>query len=283
MVEATVIGLGSMGSALATALVAANHDVTVWNRTPAKASPLAKMGADIASSVSEAIEASPLTIVCINNYPATLALLEHENLAGKTLLQLSTGTPKEARAEISVRERGGAYLDGAIMEYPSAIGSETALILISGPRAAFDRAQSCLKSLAGRLRYLGENIASAAALDVALLTKTLGLMVGVIHGARICEAEGVGVATFASTLPPAEDSRSFADLIARKAFASPGATMRTWYGAVQRIAQQARDAGINGEVPAFLDSLFKRGIAAECGDEDMTALVKVLRKVGLPE
>jgi len=284
MSDVTVMGLGSMGSALARALIAAKYAVTVWNRTPARAAPLVELGAIVATSVRVAVAASPIVIICIDNYVGSHSLLADEDVAGRTLIQLSTGTPQEAReAEIWAKQHGAAYLDGAIMEYPSAVGSDTALILVSGPRAEYDRAESLLKSLAGNLRYLGENIAGAAALDMALLSKTLGLMLGVIHGARICEAEEVSTDLYASLLPPTEDSRSFAGTIARDAFADPGATMNTWYGAVQRIEQQALDARINGELPAFLNSLFRRGIAAGHGGEDMTALIKVLRKAGLPE
>jgi 3-hydroxyisobutyrate dehydrogenase-like beta-hydroxyacid dehydrogenase len=53
--------------------------------------------------------------------------------------------------------------------------------------------------------------------------------------------------------------------------------MRTWFGSVQRREQQAQDFDINGDVPAFFASLFKRGLAAGYGEEDMTALIKVLR------
>jgi len=74
-----------------------------------------------------------------------------------------------------------------------------------------------------------------------------------------------------------EYTRFYADIVARDAFADSGATMRTWFGSVQRREQQARDSDINGEVPAFLASLFKRGLAAGYGEEDMTALIKVLR------
>jgi 3-hydroxyisobutyrate dehydrogenase-like beta-hydroxyacid dehydrogenase len=279
MTDITVIGLGSMGAALGRALLAGKHAVTVWNRSPARMDPLIVLGAVGATSLGAAIAASPLIVVCIDNYAVSQELLGHENLSGKVLIQLSTGTPREAReASLWAHERGTAYLDGAIMEYPSAIGSENALILMSGPREAYDRAEPCLKSLAGRMRYLGDNIAGAAALDMALLTKTLGLMVGTIHAAHICEAENIDVDLFASVLPASEDSRFFAELVARDAFADPGATMNTWYGAVQRIEQQARDAEINDELPAFLASLFKRGVAAGYGDEDMTALIKVLRK-----
>jgi len=56
-----------------------------------------------------------------------------------------------------------------------------------------------------------------------------------------------------------EYTRFYADIVARDAFADPGATMRTWFGSVLRREQQARDSDINGEVPAFLASLSNEG------------------------
>ena len=54
----SVIGLGRMGSALATTLLEDHYKVTVWNRTAAKAEPLVEAGATLAASVNEAIDGS---------------------------------------------------------------------------------------------------------------------------------------------------------------------------------------------------------------------------------
>jgi len=48
------IGLGRMGSAMATNLIKAGHDVTVFNRSPEKREPLVKLGAHEAAHVSDA-------------------------------------------------------------------------------------------------------------------------------------------------------------------------------------------------------------------------------------
>jgi len=101
MSEISVIGLGAMGSALARALLEAGHDVTVWNRTPQKMEPLAALGAEGAQSVAVAVQASPVIMVCVDNYAATNQQLAGDDvvphLSGRTVIQLSTGTPKEAR------------------------------------------------------------------------------------------------------------------------------------------------------------------------------------------
>ena len=137
MSDISVIGLGNMGAALASSLVGAGLDVTVWNRSPGRTAPLAARGATAAPDARAALLASPRTLVCIADYPATTRLLDEAatNLYGRTLVQLSTGTPRQAADfDARVRALGGRYLDGAIMVNPTDIGSAGAQILIAGPR-----------------------------------------------------------------------------------------------------------------------------------------------------
>ncbi len=164
MSEISMIGLGAMGSALARALVKASHSVTVWNRTAQKMAPLVELGADGAEGVLEPVQASPLIMICIDNYAATNQLLSSDDvvphLSGRTVIQLSTGTPKEARdSEIWLKDRGVDYLDGAIDFYPGGIGAADARILFSGSKTAFQRSEAFLTCLGGDLRYLGETSA----------------------------------------------------------------------------------------------------------------------------
>ncbi len=70
----SVIGLGVMGAALARTLLAHGHPVTVWNRSAEKAAPLVEEGATLAATASDAIAASPATIVCIESHSHTRAL-----------------------------------------------------------------------------------------------------------------------------------------------------------------------------------------------------------------
>ena len=146
----SVIGLGAMGAALAQAQLKAGHSVTVWNRTPQKMEPLAALGAMIAENVVDAVQASPLIMVCIDNYTATNKLLRTDDvvhhLSGRTVIQFSTGTPQEAReSEAWLADLGADYLDGAIMCYPNSIGAPESLILIGGKQSAFASAESFLK------------------------------------------------------------------------------------------------------------------------------------------
>ncbi len=286
MSEVSMIGLGAMGTALARALLSAEHSVTVWNRSPEKLAPLEALGASAAASVADAIQSSPVILVCIDNYAATNKLLGADDvvshISGRTVIQLSTGTPKEARdSEDWLRRCGGDYLDGAIMEYPKSIGAADAMILIAGSEAVFERHRSMLECLGGDLRYLGENIAAPAALDLASLSYSLGKYVGFAHAARLCESERVGADQFALMFPVGDRARELAEIVHAGAYELSslydGASIRVWEGVAQRLQAQALDAEINSEIPDFISGIFKRAVAAGHGEEDLAALIKVLR------
>ncbi|MFC7104312.1 NAD(P)-binding domain-containing protein [Nonomuraea rubra] len=93
----TIIGLGLMGQALAGAFLKAGHPTTVWNRTAAKAEQLVAGGARLAPTVGDALQASPLTIVCVTDYGAVHELISENDLEGTTLINLTSGTSAQAR------------------------------------------------------------------------------------------------------------------------------------------------------------------------------------------
>ena len=208
--------------------------------------------------------------------------MTYPHLSGRTLIQLSTGTPKEAReCETWMKNCGGDYLDGAIMVYPDGIGATDTMILIAGSEAAFGRCEPFLRCLGGDLRYLGENIAAAAALDLSCLSHSLGKYVGFAHGARLCESEGVGADLFASLFAEGERARELAEIVHAGAYElsslHPGASISVWEGVVQRLQTQARDAEMNSELPNFIAGIFRRAVEAGHGEKDVAALTKVLR------
>jgi 3-hydroxyisobutyrate dehydrogenase-like beta-hydroxyacid dehydrogenase len=144
----TMVGTGVMGSALAGALLRAGHQVTVWNRSASRAEPLREAGATVAGSLPEAIAASDVTFMCVSNQAAGDELLSDpealEALRGKTLVQMTTGTPEDGRRNAaSAAEHGIAYLDGAMTAYPRSIGTDDAVLLFSGAEAAFAPTEAC--------------------------------------------------------------------------------------------------------------------------------------------
>lgn len=283
MSDITIIGLGLMGSALARTIHQAGYEITVWNRSPEKMQPFIDDNIAVAPDEVAAIKASPNIIICIDNYDATRSLIDTKKvtpfLRDRTVIQLSTGTPREAmEAAEWMKDCEVSYLDGAILAGPHEIGTASGQILLCGDEAAYSATNKMLKCLGGDVRYLGTNYRAASALDLAWLCESYGRFMAVIHAARLCESEGVGVDQFASLFEKESRVRLYANVIYSEDFQNCTATLQAWGSALNRIQMQGRDSGIDTSFPDFVDSLFKKAISAGYGDEHVMSLVKLLRQ-----
>jgi 3-hydroxyisobutyrate dehydrogenase-like beta-hydroxyacid dehydrogenase len=298
MKDVSMIGLGPMGIALVRALLRGGSPdpagreggsrITVWNRTATKANALVHEGAILAPSLVAAVSASPLVIVCVADYAATHALLETPEvaraLAGKVLVQLSTGTPEDARrGEAWAQKRGADYLDGAILAVPSQVGRPESTLFVSGSATALETSEPLLKRMAGTVAYHGDRVGTASALDLAFLSYLFGGLLGFYHGARICEAEGLRVDAFgemigASAHAAGEIINNDGALIQAGRFENPQSSLKTCWTGMELIARHAREAKINGEFPRFAAALFEKGMKRGLGEQSSAALVQVLRE-----
>lgn len=294
MTELTCIGLGLMGSAIARALLVAGHGVTVWNRSPGKTAALVSLGAQEALTFSEALAASPVLLMCIDNYVSTRALLEPEGKAGhlvrKTVVSLTTGTPREAE-ELSawVEAQGAQYLDGAILCGPNEIGTKGGEILVSGDARAWQVVGQLLSCLAGKVRNVGQRVGASAGLDFAWLTMSYVQFIGVAHAANICRAQGIDLQDFIDLFPtgptPADadaNTRELVRVIKSADYDHPTATLQVWGEALGRIQMQARDAGIASDIPDFIAGYFQRAVAMGLGQQEAIAIYKTLQATEKP-
>ena len=285
--DVSVVGLGAMGSALARALLRGGHQVTVWNRTSTKGEPLVREGAALATDLSSAIGASPVTLICVDNYQVTRHALSAPDvlptLSGRVLVQLSTGTPRQAReAEHWARDNGADYLDGAILAYPDQMGTPEAVLLVAGNGATFQRCEPLLRSIAGGLTYVGEQVGAASALDCASLAFLIAALLGTVHGARICEVEGLRVDEFGSMLAElmpvvGNELRQLSERIQANRYDGSQAALRTYAAAAVRLVQQAHDSRIDDSLPRYTAETLERGMSGGFGDEDLASLIKILR------
>lgn len=282
MSEITVIGLGNMGSALAHAFVENGCTLTIWNRSPEKAATLVEKGALLAADPALAVAASPVVILCVSNYAAAQHILAESgaNLSGKLLVQLSTGTPQEARAsEAWAQQNGAEYLEGKITGSPSSIGTPDAHILLAGAEAVFHKAEPLLRVLSGKLDYKGEEIGLASAWDLVMILQYYGMFLSLFHSVQVCQAEGIPLEQFSGLL--GEQGRGYekwlVENIRSGSYRETSAPLELWAGGIRHVAQHARESQVNAEFPEFVSALFQKAIAAGYGREEVSALYKVLR------
>ncbi|WP_434452739.1 NAD(P)-dependent oxidoreductase [Lentzea sp. E54] len=186
----TVLGLGNLGRALAETFVRAGYATTVWNRSAEKAVGL---GAGVAGSVREAVAASELVVVAVLDHQAAQRVLSGVDVRGRALVNLTSGTPGDAREMAEwAAENGAEYLHGAVYAVPQTIGTDASSIIYSGSPVVFERWQKQL-ALLGKATFLGADAGRASGYDVAILSGMYGLLGGFLHAAALARAGGIKV------------------------------------------------------------------------------------------
>ncbi|WP_030698482.1 NAD(P)-dependent oxidoreductase [Streptomyces albidoflavus] len=283
----TVLGLGRMGGALAAAFLAAGHPTTVWNRSPGKADALVVRGARRAGSVAEAVAAAPLVVVCVADDEAVHQLLDplEGALAGRTLVNLTTGTSAQARANAAwAKERGAAFLDGAIMVVPEDIATDDAVLLYSGPRDAFTPHEPALRALSpAGTTYLDSDPGLAALHDLSLLGIMWGVLNGFLHGAALLGTAGVRAETFAPlaarmTTVVAGYVTAAAPEVDAGSHPAGDATLTVHQEAMRHLAEESEALGVNAELPRLFQLLADRAVADGHAESGYSALVEQFRK-----
>jgi 3-hydroxyisobutyrate dehydrogenase-like beta-hydroxyacid dehydrogenase len=187
----TVLGLGNLGRALAETFVRHGHSTTVWNRSVAKASGLA---ATVAATPAEAVAGGDLVVVAVLDNQAAQQVLRGVDVCGRALVNLTSGTPDEARQLARwAKDNGAEYLHGAVYAVPQTIGTAESSINYSGSPAVHERWQKQL-ALLGKVTFLGEDAGRASGYDGAILSGMYGLIGGFLHAAALARAGGIKAA-----------------------------------------------------------------------------------------
>jgi 3-hydroxyisobutyrate dehydrogenase-like beta-hydroxyacid dehydrogenase len=274
MTTVSVLGLGPMGQALSTALFDANLAVTLWNRTESKADALRRRGAAWAPNPAEAIAATDLTLVNVVDHDAVDSVLDAagDAVADRVVVGLSSDTPDRARQTAKlVEDRGGRYLDGAIMTPTNTIGTPSARILFAGPRDVFETHRELFAAL-GTSTWLGEDHGRAAAFDMSLLDLFWTSVSGFLHALTVARANGI---TPSELLPHAQGIvdilppifEEFAERIEAGRHDNSSAPVSSVAASVRHLIAASKDAGVDaGALEAFrgyVDAAVAEGYGAE--------------------
>lgn len=172
MARVGIAGLGRMGYAMAERLLDQGHELVVWNRTAAKAEPLAARGAKVVAGPREVAEGSDFFLTILTDakameevYGAILAL----DLSGKTVLEMSTVRPEvQAAMAARVRAKGGAYVECPVGGTTGPARQGKLLGLAAGTKADFERAKPVLADLCRRVEHVGEEVGAGASMKLAI-------------------------------------------------------------------------------------------------------------------
>lgn len=270
------LGLGAMGAAMATNLLKAGHDVTVWNRSAAATQPLAALGAAVASTPAAAAHGDAVLSMLANDEAVRGVILD-----GGVLAALAPGAVHVNHATVSVKlagelaqahaARGVGYVAAPVFGRPDVAAAGRLNILAAGEARAIERVRPLLEAMGSRVWPLGEAPERANVAKIAGNFMLASAIESMAEASALVRAHGIGAADFlevmTTTLFAAPAYQGYAKLIAGQRFKPAGFALPLGYKDV-RLALEAGEAA---RVPlpfagVLRDSLLE---ALAAGDEDV--------------
>jgi 3-hydroxyisobutyrate dehydrogenase-like beta-hydroxyacid dehydrogenase len=162
------LGLGTMGEPIANNLRKAGHDLTVWNRTPAKADHIVSKGGRLAPTARECATGKDLVFTCLSDEKALDAVLDGPDGAlagltrGDTLVDLTTAGTRAARSVAGrVAARGAAFVASPILGSRPAAEQAQVVLLVGGAGPAREKVRPALHAVSARIIELDDPVQAA--------------------------------------------------------------------------------------------------------------------------
>lgn len=154
------VGIGTMGAGMARNLVAAGHQLVVWNRTPEKAQLI--QGATVSPSLRELAAAADFVMICVSDTPdVESVVLGADGLLtglrpGTLIVDHSTISPTATRTlDETVRRQGCHWLDAPVSGGPEGASRGTLTTMVGGDKTQLDRARPYLEAYSAVITHVG--------------------------------------------------------------------------------------------------------------------------------
>jgi 3-hydroxyisobutyrate dehydrogenase-like beta-hydroxyacid dehydrogenase len=276
------IGLGNMGSAMATRLLEAGFDVTVYNRSPGKAEALAARGATVATTVAQAC-AGDVVITMLANDDALDAVVTGEGGVLATLrdgaTHISSSTISAALSKRLTAAHGAAgqqFMTATVLGRPEAAAAGKLFVLAAGPTEVVDPLMPILDALGQRtfrvseVAAVGNVVKLSANFLLANVIESLGEAVALVSKAGVDRRDYIDIIT--STLFSAPAYETYGGLIAREEFEPAGFAARLGIKDIRLVLAAAEELQVPLPIASLLRDRFLTLLATGGGDLDWSAI-----------
>lgn len=280
----SVLGLGLMGTRMAVRLRDAGFDLTVWNRTHAKAAAFAQAGGQASVAIADAVRDAEVVITMLTDGAAVQSALGNEAVlealpAGSVVIDMSSIAPAEAKAIAMVlSDRGIGFLDAPVSGGVTGAEAGTLSIFVGGPLQHYEHAITVLGVL-GRAIHLGE----VGAGQVAKLANQIiaGVTIGgVAEGLAFAQAAGIDLSVLIAALTGGYADSRILQVVAPRVLSGDFEARGRTSTHLKDLRNAARFAAANGAAmpySAVTGALFAE-VLERFGDLDHSAIFLALEQ-----
>ncbi len=274
-----VLGIGMMGRPMARRLREAGHEVRAWNRTRAKAEPLAGFGVSVHDTPGDAVQQADVVVSLLENGPVVGQVLFDAGAAkamrpGALFIDMASIQPREARDHASrLGEMGIAHLDAPVSGGTVGAENGTLAIMAGGRPEDFARAQPVFAAL-GRATHVGPH--GAGQLAKLANQMIVGITIGAVAEALLLAAKGgADMAKVREAIGGGfADSRILqlhGQRMVERDFA-PRGRMAVQLKDMRNALATAGEIGFDAPITALFESLYAQGVEHGLGELDHSGL-----------
>ncbi len=197
------LGLGNMGAHMARRLIAAGHELSVWNRTEGRTEPLAREGAIVAGTPAEAELGADAVITMLFDYHAHEEVLFGPNglmdALTPTTLHISCSTISVALSERLTQEharRGIPFIAAPVFGRPNVAEAGKLWIAVAGKAEFVERARPILEPLSRGISVVGSEPRQAHALKLGGNFMISAMIESLSEGFVFAESQGIEPGVF---------------------------------------------------------------------------------------
>jgi 3-hydroxyisobutyrate dehydrogenase-like beta-hydroxyacid dehydrogenase len=287
------IGIGMMGFPMARNLLKAGYDLTVYNRTPEKASSLIELGAAVEKNPLDVAQPGGIVMSCVSEDDALIAVVgENGQLAerlGRNGIHVSMSTILPRTAARLARQQssfGGYYVAAPVMGRPDTVLAKKQSYFIAGDENAKKRVEPLLEAIGMKIFNFGTvpekaNVAKLAA--NFLIASSIEAMaeaftfVSKNHGDPDKLLEAVGSTLFACPI-----YQNYGRQILDKNYTKPLFSLQLGLKDIRLVAETAAESNMPMRFARVLQDRFLEAAAQGLSGYDWTGIAfEVEREAGL--
>jgi len=280
------LGTGLMGAPMASRLLDAGFDVTVWNRNSAKSAPLTEKGAKLAQSAAEAAETADLVITMLTDGPAVRDVLFDQGAAaalkkGSAIIDMSSISPDFAREHTKrLKAIDINHIDAPVSGGVVGAQEGTLAIMAGGDEAIIAGLADVFKPM-GRLTRVGPS--GAGQLAKLANQQIVAVTIGAIAEAMVLVEKGGGSrAAFRDAIRGGFCESRILELHGKRMIErnfEPGGTSRIQLKDLNSILQTASDLSLSLPLTETVREAFASFVEEGGGEKDHSALLLHLEKL----
>jgi len=278
--KAAVLGTGIMGAAMARSLAREGHQVTVWNRTPERATALEGDGITACGAIGDALLFADVAFTMLFDAASVLDVTGEVTgaLGSDAVWAQSTtvgpeGMRRIAEAAGEVRDR---LLDAPVLgtKQPAEAGKLT--LLVSGAAPARAKAQPAFDAIGARTLDLGDDLGSASGLKLVANSWVASINAATAQAIGLAEALGLEPGLFLDALRGGAADSAYAQgkgvIMADRSWDDPAFALDSVVKDLGLMVEAARDSGFADDLLATLLALYERASERGHGAADMAAV-----------